>query len=181
MDVVLDRHCGDGEVLCLARRRAVDRGARARRALFAGTALAGALALLAPNASRAQDATWTGSTSGNWNTNANWLPASVPTGTATFDNTGLTQALTITADASINTITLSAGAPAYSYTINPGVTFSILGAGIVNNSSNAPTFINNGLLNFFNSSAAGSATLITNGGATTQFDGGAPDIGSLAG
>jgi hypothetical protein len=150
MGRVLDRNCGAGELLRLLRQR-VGRGPRPRRLLLAGTALAGAL-MLAPSLAQAQNATWTGSTDGNWNTNANWLPASVPTGTATFDATGLTQALTVTADASINTMLFSAGAPTYSFTINPGVAFDIIGAGIVNNSANAPNFLNNGTLNFSNSS-----------------------------
>jgi hypothetical protein len=80
-------------------------------------------------------------------TNANWVTASVPTGTATFD--------------AINTMLLSAGAPTYSYTINAGVTFDILGAGIVNNSANAPNFLNNGTLNFSNSSTAQTQTSST--------------------
>jgi autotransporter-associated beta strand protein/T5SS/PEP-CTERM-associated repeat protein len=163
MDRVLDRRCGAGEALSLLRRRA-GRGPRPRRLLLAGTALAGAL-MLAPSLAQAQNATWTGSTDGNWNLNANWLPASVPTGTATFDATGLTQAVTVTADASINTMLFSAGAPAYSYTINAGVTgvtFDIIGAGIINNSANAPNFLNNGILNFSNSSTAANAIIVNN-------------------
>src|SRR5215472_10377300 len=132
MDWVLDRDGGDGERLCLRGRR-VQRGTRARTLLLAGTALAGALVALAPSSAHAQNATWTGSTSGDWNTNANWAPASVPTGTATFDNTSATQLLTVSADASISMMLFSAGAPTYSYTINPGITFDIVGAGIVNN------------------------------------------------
>ncbi len=160
MDWVLDRDGGDGERLCLRGRR-VQRGTRARTLLLAGTALAGAL-ILAPSLAQAQNATWTGSTSGDWNTNANWAPASVPTGTATFDATGLTQAVTVSADASIDTIALSAGAPTYSYTINPGVAFDIVGAGIVNNSANAPNFLNSGTLSFSNSSTAANANIINN-------------------
>jgi hypothetical protein len=58
-----------------------------------------AAALLAGMPAHAQNATWTGSGGGNWNTNGNWSPATVPTGTATFDNTGLTQSLNISANA----------------------------------------------------------------------------------
>jgi autotransporter-associated beta strand protein len=160
MDRVLDRLCGAGEALSLGRRR-VGCGPRSHRLVLAGTALAGAL-VLAPGLAQAQNATWSGSASGNWNINANWVPASVPTGTATFDATGLTQAVTVTADASINTMLFSAGAPTYSYTINAGVTFDILGAGIVNNSANAPNFLNNGTLNFSNSSTAANANIVNN-------------------
>jgi autotransporter-associated beta strand protein len=118
---------------------------------------------------RAQDATWTGAASNDWNTNGNWSSASVPSGTATFDNTGLTQSVSISADASIGTIQLSAGAAAYSYAINGGgigssVAFAINGAGIVNNSAFAPSFITNdsGSLAFVNASTAGNATITTN-------------------
>jgi autotransporter-associated beta strand protein len=162
MDRVLDRRCGVGEALSLRRRRA-GRGPRPGRLLLAGTALAGAL-MLAPSLAQAQNATWTGLTSGDWNTNGNWAPASVPTGTATFDVTART-AVTVSADASINTMLFSAGAPAYSYTINAGatgVTFDIIGAGIVNNSANAPNFLNNGILNFSNSSTAANAIFVNN-------------------
>jgi autotransporter-associated beta strand protein len=158
---VLDRRCGAGEALSLLRRRA-GCGPRPRRLLLAGTALAGAL-MLASSLAQAQNATWTGAVpGGNWNTNGNWAPASVPTGTATFDITGATQAVTVTADASINTMLFSAGAPAYSYTINPGVAFDIVGAGIVNNSANAPNFLNNGTLSFSNSSTAANANVVNN-------------------
>ena len=161
MDLVLDRRCGDGSFAPDARARA-SRSARPQAATCRHRAGGRAVAF-APNAAHAQNATWTGAVpGGDWNTNGNWLPASVPTGIATFDNTGLTQAVTVSADASINTIALSAGAPTYSYTINAGVAFDILGAGIVNNSANSPNFLNNGTLNFSNSSTAANANIINN-------------------
>jgi fibronectin-binding autotransporter adhesin len=162
MGLVLDRRCSGAGLFVRAFALRTGTRAPARRLLLAGTMLASALAMLAPATSHAQDATWSGSTSGDWNTNGNWSPASVPTGTATFDNTGLTQTLTVSADASINTISLSAGAPTYSYTINPGVAFNIVGAGIVNNSANAPNFLNNGTLNFSSSSTVANANVINN-------------------
>jgi hypothetical protein len=164
MNLVLDRRCGDSEVLCLARGR-VGLGAHARRALFAGTALAGALAVVAPNVSRAQNATWTGAT-GDWNTNGNWSPASVPTGTATFDNTAPTNSLTFSAGATIGTMQFSAGAPAYSFDLS-GRSLVIDGSGVVNSSSNAPLFNAFGLLEFDNSATAGNATINNTPGATT--------------
>ena len=77
MDRVLDRRSGAGEALSRLRRR-VGCGPRPRRLLLAHTTLAGALVMLAPGLAQAQNATWSGSASGNWNTNANWVPASVP-------------------------------------------------------------------------------------------------------
>jgi autotransporter-associated beta strand protein len=89
----------------------------------------------------------------------------VPTGTATFDNTGLTQSLNISANASINTMLFAAGAPAYSFAINSSVRFDIVGAGIINNSSNAPTFslTSISILAFSNNSTAGNAVIANNG------------------
>ena len=117
---------------------------------------AAAAAFLAAMPAYAQVATWTGSTSGNWNTNGNWSPATVPTSTAIFDNTGLNQSLNISANASINTMPFIAGAPAYSFAINSGVRFDVVGAGIINNSSNAPSFslTSISILAFSNSSTA---------------------------
>jgi uncharacterized protein with beta-barrel porin domain len=124
-----------------------------------------AVALLAAMPVHAQDATWTGAGGGNWNTNGNWSPATVPTGTATFDNTGLTQSLNISASTSINTLLFAAGAPAYSYAIISGARFDIVGAGIINNSPNAPSFFlaSISILAFSNSSTAGNAVIATNG------------------
>jgi len=134
------------------------------RSLLAGTCLA-ALAILVPNAVHGQNATWTGTASGDWNTNGNWSPATIPTGQATFDNTGLNHSVGISANASINTIMFSAGAPTYSYTISgAGVFFNILGTGIVNNSSSAQTFVINNGSNFVfnNTSTAGNAAITNN-------------------
>jgi hypothetical protein len=50
-----------------------------------------AVALLAAMPARAQDATWLSNPgSRNFNTAANWTPATVPTGTAIFDATNTT-------------------------------------------------------------------------------------------
>ena len=133
---------------------------------------AAAAAFLAAMPAYAQVATWTGSTSGNWNTNGNWSPATVPTSTAIFDNTGLNQSLNISANASINTMPFIAGAPAYSFAINSGVRFDVVGAGIINNSSNAPSFslTSISILAFSNSSTAGNAVIANNGiNAVTTF------------
>jgi autotransporter-associated beta strand protein len=114
----------------------------------------------------AQNATWLlNPTSGDWNTASNWNPATVPSGTASFGASNITSVALGTS--SISSILFKSGAPAYSFT-GSGV-FTINGAGIVNNSAFAPTFINNSLLNFVNSSTAGNAT-ITGGGGLTFSD-----------
>ena len=133
---------------------------------------------LAP-AARAQDATWNGLTS-NFNTAGNWSPNSaVPVGTASFAGAGL-RSLTFSANAGIGGFTFNAGAQAYTFNIasvTAGPIFS--GAGIVNNSSNAPTFnVGNGGvvaassgLTFTNAATAGNAIIAnTNGGVTGFLD-----------
>ncbi len=134
-----------------------------------------AVALLAALPARAQDATWsTAPGSSNFNTAANWTPATVPTGTGFFGASNTTsiafQAFTTT---SVGTLQFNPGAPAYSFTTENGfsTSISITGTGIVNNSSNAPTFIIGNQANIFfrNASAAGNAIIITNAGGLTAF------------
>jgi autotransporter-associated beta strand protein len=113
---------------------------------------------------RAQDATWLlNPGSNNWNTAGNWFPPMVPTGTATFDVSNTTS-LNISSSASINEMLFNAGAPAYRFTIPINVTFDITGSGIVNNSSNAPTFINLFGLTFHDGSTAGNALILNGSG-----------------
>src|SRR6266481_1315588 len=134
-----------------------------------------AVALLAALPARAQDATWSMAPgSSNFNTAANWTPATVPTGTAFFGASNTTsiafQAFTTT---SVGTLQFNPGAPAYSFTTENGfsTSISITGTGIVNNSSNAPTFIVGNQANIFfrNASTAGNAIIITNAGGLTAF------------
>jgi autotransporter-associated beta strand protein len=134
-----------------------------------------AVALLAALPARAQDATWlVNPGSGNFNTAANWSPPTVPTGTASFGASNTTsiafQAFTTT---SVGTLQFNPGAPAYSFTTENGfsTSISITGAGVVDSSSNAPTFIVNNQANIFfrNGSTAGDAIIITTNGGLTAF------------
>jgi autotransporter-associated beta strand protein len=115
-------------------------------------------------------------TSSDWNTAANWTPATVPNGpadTATFafsNSTSVSQS----ANTEVAGIVFSAGASAF--TITPGLTFTltISGTGIVNNSGGAENFVipvagtgGRGLIAFRGSATAGSLTTFTNLGATT--------------
>jgi autotransporter-associated beta strand protein len=136
---------------------------------------AAAAALLAAMPAYAQDATWLlNPGSGTFNTATNWNPAVVPTNTAIFGASNTTlilfQPFTTT---SIGTLQFNPDAPAYIFTTSEPLftSISITGAGIVNNSSNAPTFIvgNQANLFFRNASTAGNATIITNAGAITGF------------
>src|SRR5271157_894805 len=122
-------------------------------------------------AARAQNASWLFSPgSSDWNAAANWAPATVPTGTATF---GASHTTTITFSGlhtSVGTLHFNAGAPAYSFNLSD-FDLTITGTGIVNNSSNRPTFTttNGGGTEFVNTSTAGTAIITTNIGALTFF------------
>jgi fibronectin-binding autotransporter adhesin len=124
------------------------RPALTRAALLGGVWL-GVLATVTPDAAHAVDGTWTGP-GAEWTTGTNWSSSPiVPDNIATFtNNPGAPTSVTIGNDASINTIQFTAAAPAYSFTINNGVTFNINGIGINNSSASTPSFINNGRLLF---------------------------------
>ena len=95
-----------------------------RGALLAGVSLA-ALVALAPVA-HAVDGTWTGSADTEWTNALNWNSTptpDVPDDTATFTNNAAPTSVTISSDASINTIQFTAGAPAFNFiTSGTGIT-----------------------------------------------------------
>jgi hypothetical protein len=102
-----------------------------------------------------------------------------------------TISITLSNDASVGTIEFNAGAPVYSFVINgTPAALSFTGTGIVNNSSNAPTFstgrdagmffhgastagnailMNTGYTEFYDTSTAGNATIINSNGWFTTF------------
>jgi autotransporter-associated beta strand protein len=129
------------------------------RPVLAGAGLLAGL-LFSTHAS-AQSATWLASPgSSDFNTAANWSPAAVPTGTASFGFSNTT-ALSFSADASIGGFTLNPGASAYNFTVGAGRTVSFTGAGISVNGGSA-TFTNAFIVNFDNASTAGTATINNN-------------------
>jgi len=144
-------------------------GTLPRVALLAGASLA-ALVALAPVA-HAVDGTWTGPDT-EWTDGTNWSSTpDVPDNTATFTNNAAPTSVTISDDASINTIQFTAGAPAFNFTTSgTGITFDVNGTGIVNNSGFAPSFTNNDNLNFNNASSAGNAVITNNNGAVLSFN-----------
>src|SRR5213076_484638 len=86
-------------------------------ALLATTALVAVAALL-PGVARAQDATWLAAPATNdFNTAANWTPATVPTGTAFFDTSNTTSLTFSNAFTVVGGWTFNVGAPAYTFTI----------------------------------------------------------------
>ncbi|MEH2528439.1 MULTISPECIES: autotransporter outer membrane beta-barrel domain-containing protein [unclassified Bradyrhizobium] len=150
--------------------------------LVASTALAAATLPAA-----AQDATWLANPgSGDFNTGANWNPATVPTGTALF-GTSSTTGLSFSAATTVGGWTFNPGAAAYTFTNNQILNFN--GAGIVINGGSAAitnnflvtfagsstagsaTIVNNLVLDFTGNSTTGSATIITANGGTTQLTG----------
>jgi hypothetical protein len=139
-------------------------------ALFAALSLFVATPVLAVNA------VWLLSPgSGIWNVGTNWSMSSAPVNpgdTATF-NTSIQTSLTLSAPATVESITFNPGASAF--TINTsGNVLTIQGVGIVNNSGQTQTLINSGAglfgftpagsTEFHNTSSAGHATITNRGG-----------------
>ena len=111
----------------------------------------------------AQNATWLGVPSNSdFNFPANWTPATVPTGTATFGPSSVTS-LTFSKDATVGTLIFNT--PNYTFVGQPIVgsdlNFTINGVGIqVATPADAPTFnVDRPQLLFTGSSTAGPATL----------------------
>ncbi|MBA3964128.1 MAG: autotransporter-associated beta strand repeat-containing protein [Chthoniobacterales bacterium] len=130
------------------------------------------LTLTHPSA-RAASATWKSNpVSGDWNTAANWTPATVPNGptdVATFASSSQT-AVSLSANTEVGEIVFSAGASSFTISASPGVTFSISGAGITNTSSVVQNFVasagptSRGYLFFLGSATAGDLVNITSQG-----------------
>ena len=122
--------------------------------------------------------------SSDFTTASNWDPASVPLGTAIFGNSSITT-LTFSGSRNVDDFQFNAGAPAYTFNLTSGFGVRFNGDGIVNNSSNAPTFnVDSSLLEFDNSSSAGNAIInLTDG--TVSFLGtstaGAAQLNAAAG
>jgi autotransporter-associated beta strand protein len=107
-------------------------------ALCLGTSATLAWLIIASGETYAQNASWVGNgtTTADFGTATNWLPQSVPTGITIF---GASPSTTLTGFGSVSALQFNAGAP--QYTFNTGITLT--GAGIVNNSSQAPIFATN--------------------------------------
>ncbi len=111
---------------------------------------------------------------GDWNTAANWTPATVPNGsadTATFRNSSTTD-LSVSGFTEVNRIVFSQGGDAYTIVSNPKGDFSVLnitGAGISNDSGIVQNFVaaadaagGQGGIGFDGFASAGSLTTFTN-------------------
>src|SRR5215208_6776824 len=122
--------------------------------LLAGTCLT-------PIAALAQSTNnWIGTTP-VYGTTTNWQNGTTPLAseTAVFSTLGTARSLGIAPGTSIGGWQFSAGAPAYTFSVQN--TYQFLTTGIVNSSSNAPivTVTATGDLNFSNATGAGNATI----------------------
>jgi hypothetical protein len=119
------------------------RGVRRPRPLLAMSPILSALlvagACVDPQAALAQDALWTGTTSGDWNTISNWSTGAVPLGTASFNSAGATKAIAFSSPStSVGTMQFASAASDYTFTVFSfaGQTVSLGGQGIVGSSGN---------------------------------------------
>ncbi|HEY1546065.1 MAG TPA: autotransporter domain-containing protein [Xanthobacteraceae bacterium] len=153
-----------------------------------GMLLGSSALIVAALPAAAQDATWLlNPGSGDFDTAANWTPATVPTGTATF-GTSNTTALSFSTNTTVGGWTFNAAASNYTFA-NGGI-LGFTGAGIVitggsatiansltmlfdNASTAGSAIINNNTTNseigFFNTSTAGSSTITNSNGALVSF------------
>jgi autotransporter-associated beta strand protein len=137
--------------------------------------------ILLANLAQAGSATWElNPTSGDWSTAANWTPMTVPNGpadTATFALSNTTN-VSISASTEVSGITFTAAATnPYAITAKPGLTLTISGTGITNNSGIAQNFVTEGdqfgQISFIHNATAGSSTIFTNNhGPGGFFEGG---------
>jgi autotransporter-associated beta strand protein len=111
-------------------------------------------------------------TSGDWNTIANWRPIGVPNGPADMATFALsnTTNVSISQDTEVNGITFtSAATNPYSIEVNSGLTLTLSGTGITNNSGIAQFLYcdqlgdEGGQILFTNSASAGNAAITSYG------------------
>jgi hypothetical protein len=121
----------------------------------------------------AGSATWSITGSGDWNVASNWSPATIPNGaadTATI-NGSFVHSISLSSSTQVNGIVFGSTATSpYTITTSPGLTFTISGAGITNNSPVTQNFVASvsgafyGVTYFTNSASAGMLTSFTNSG-----------------
>jgi len=147
------------------------------KATFMAGLLPALVLLFSVQSNLAGSATWNQNpTSGDWNTAANWTPATVPNGpddTATFDASNTTNVF-LSTYTQVDGIVFNPGASPY--TINVVSSYlDIYGLGISNNLGGAQSFVNAGRhgISFYNTATAGYGTIIiTNTGSKTGLEGG---------
>ena len=116
----------------------------------------------APASALGQDATWLPAPATNaFNTGTNWSTGTVPTNIAIF-GASTTTSIDVNGGQTLNAFAFTASAPAYSFSMVNDLTFT--GAGIVNNSSNAPSITTQGRTLTFDTASAGNASIGNNFG-----------------
>jgi autotransporter-associated beta strand protein len=110
----------------------------------------------------AQDATWLANPgSGDFNTDGNWSPAAVPTGTAVFGTSSTTN-LSLSTPTTVGGFTFNPGASAYTFDNATALRFT--GAGIdIQGGSATIANTSAGVVEFQNTASAGSATIANEG------------------
>jgi autotransporter-associated beta strand protein len=132
------------------------------------------LSILGSSGVFAGSATWNAAPgSRDWNTAANWTPASVPNGpadVATFGFSSIT-AVTLSASTEVSGLVFNPGAASYSITPTRGSSLTLSNTGIENNSGQIQSFTSMidvggrlGPIVFTNGAAAGSNTAFANQG-----------------
>ncbi|MEP6823097.1 MAG: hypothetical protein ABI946_12205 [Chthoniobacterales bacterium] len=121
----------------------------------------------------AGSATWNASpASGDWNTPANWTPATVPNGPsdiALFATSNKT-AVSLSASVAVDAITFNSGPSSYTVTASASTTLTLTGAGIIDNSAIMQTFVaeGRGAIDFTKSATVGPGSSLSNKGGTTS-------------
>ncbi len=157
----------------------------ARRIVWSPLLAAATILFLLAAASNALagSATWNlNPTNGDWDTAANWTPATVPNGpadTATFGVSN-TSAVSLSAATEVRTIVFNSGASPFTITAGPAfalnISNTINGIGIINHSGLTQTFVSaagGGSVHFMNGANAGDQnTFIGTGGTVSHGFGG---------
>ncbi len=134
-----------------------------------GSLFLGLVLSAAPTPVHAVDAEWLGGSElNNWNSDTNWVDDVAPVAsgdTATF-NTSTNTTPTLSDDVTIESITFNPGASAFTISTDEQI-LTLQGAGIVNNSGNVQTIINEeiegiGQTIFTNAATAGNSVIINN-------------------
>ena len=134
-----------------------------------------------PNCAHAGSATWNlNPVSGDWNTAANWTPATTPNGPADVATFALSNAtsVSILVNTEVSSVVFNPGASAFTITVStdsflPQLTIS--GAGVLNNSGVTQNFVTTaiprGHIDFMGNATAGSSTIFTNKGGNVLGNG----------
>ncbi|ETR76484.1 hypothetical protein X566_01635 [Afipia sp. P52-10] len=142
------------------------------RPVFAASLMASASILALP--AQAQERTWDGTgMPGRWGDDDNWTPSGQPGAgdTAIFAGATPTNIDIDNVSPTIAAMQFNAGAPLYTFSIAINNALTLTGPGIVNNSSQQPTFTNFGDIVFQNGASAGNAIInIQNTGVVSFTD-----------